>query len=178
MLKYKEAKKAGNEEEAAVLRTMIMGEKFQDNYFRYLGYANIEDTDFLIPSVATTFYSFHLMVILGMFFILVFVLALWFNIKGTIVKHKWFLWTAIFTIPLAYLASELGWAVAEVGRQPWVIQDLMPTTTAVSKISSGSVQITFWLFAIIFTVLLIAEIKIMLRQIKIGPKDIEGGTKS
>jgi cytochrome d ubiquinol oxidase subunit I len=64
--------------------------------------------------------------------------------------------------------------VAEVGRQPWVIQDLMPTMAAVTKISTGAVQVTFWLFAIIFTTLLIAEIKIMMRQIKIGPKT-EGG---
>ena len=82
---------------------------------------------------------------------------------------------AIFTIPLAYLASQCGWILAEVGRQPWVIQDLMPTMAAVTKISTSAVQVTFWLFAIIFTTLLIAEIKIMMRQIKIGPKS-EGGT--
>jgi cytochrome d ubiquinol oxidase subunit I len=64
--------------------------------------------------------------------------------------------------------------VAEVGRQPWVIQDLMPTMAAVTKISTSAVQVTFWLFAVIFTTLLIAEIKIMTRQIKIGPKS-EGG---
>jgi cytochrome d ubiquinol oxidase subunit I len=66
-----------------------------------------------------------------------------------------------------------GWIVAEVGRQPWTIQDLLPTVAAVSNIDASAVQITFWLFAIIFTALLIAEIKIMLKQIKIGPK--EGG---
>jgi len=65
--------------------------------------------------------------------------------------------------------------LAEVGRQPWVIQDLMPTIAAVTKISTGAVRVTFWLFAIIFTTLLIAEIKIMMRQIKIGSKT-EGGT--
>jgi len=63
--------------------------------------------------------------------------------------------------------------VAEVGRQPWVIQDLMPTMAAVSHLESSSVMITFMLFAILFTALLIAEIKILSRQIKIGPK--EGG---
>ena len=77
---------------------------------------------------------------------------------------------------MAYIASQAGWVLAEVGRQPWVIQDLMPTMAAVTKISTGAVQVTFWLFAIIFTTLLIAEIKIMMRQIKIGSKT-EGGTK-
>jgi len=67
----------------------------------------------------------------------------------------------------------LGWIVAEVGRQPWVIQDLMPTFSAVTHLDVTTVQITFWLFVVVFTALLIAEIKIMTKQIKIGPK--EGG---
>jgi cytochrome d ubiquinol oxidase subunit I len=79
-------------------------------------------------------------------------------------------------IPLAYLATQLGWMVAEFGRQPWVIQDLMLTTTAVSNINTASVKITFFLFAFIFTGLLIAEIGIMFKQIKKGPKE-EGGQK-
>ena len=64
-----------------------------------------------------------------------------------------------------WVCSEAGWAVAEVGRQPWTVQDLLPTKAAISEIQSGSVILTFWLFAIIFTVLLIAEVSIMLKQI-------------
>jgi cytochrome d ubiquinol oxidase subunit I len=64
-----------------------------------------------------------------------------------------------------------GWVVAEVGRQPWVIQDLMPTISAVSKVKTGMVQTTFLLFAVTFTILLIAELKIMFAQIKKGPKE-------
>jgi cytochrome d ubiquinol oxidase subunit I len=97
-------------------------------------------------------------------------LALYLIIKNDLSKHKWFLIIAVISIPLAYVASQAGWIVSEVGRQPWVVQDLMPTMSAVTRISSGSVQLTFWLFAILFTVLLIAEIKIMLKQIKTGPK--------
>ncbi len=80
------------------------------------------------------------------------------------------LWIALLSIPLPYIASELGWILTEMGRQPWIIQDLMPVSTAVSQISSGSVITTFILFAVLFTVLLISEISIMVRQIKIGPK--------
>jgi cytochrome d ubiquinol oxidase subunit I len=80
---------------------------------------------------------------------------------------------AIFTIPLVYLASMAGWMVAEFGRQPWVIQDLMPTVSAVSRISTSSVQITFWLFVVLFTALFLAEIRIMLAQIKKGPKEVK-----
>jgi len=69
---------------------------------------------------------------------------------------------------LGYVAQESGWIVAEVGRQPWAIQDLLPVGMAASNITSTSVMITFWLFAVLFTGLLIAEIKIMLKQIKLG----------
>jgi cytochrome d ubiquinol oxidase subunit I len=171
---FKDAKKAGMVAQADSLKTEIMSSDFQKNYFSYFGYGYISDPHTLVPSVPLSFYSFHIMVVLGMYFILFFLMALLYTLKGKIHKHRLFLKAAIWTIPLAYLASQAGWVVAEVGRQPWVIQDLMPTMAAVTKISAGAVQVTFWLFAIIFTTLLIAEIKIMMRQIKIGPKS-EGG---
>lgn len=62
--------------------------------------------------------------------------------------------------------------MAEVGRQPWVIQDIMPTFAAISNIETSSVKITFFLFAVLFTVLLIAELGIMFRQIKKGPEEV------
>ena len=80
-------------------------------------------------------------------------------------KSRILQWLAIAGIPLVWICSECGWITAEVGRQPWIIEGLMPTRAAVSAISSGSVQFTFWLFAFIFTSLLIAEISIMLRYI-------------
>jgi cytochrome bd ubiquinol oxidase subunit I len=173
---FKKAKAEKDTVLAAQLRTDLLDDNFQKDYFKYLGYGHIKDTNFLIPSIPVTFYSFHFMVMLGMLFLLIFVVALFLVIKGKLEKHKWFLLLSIIAIPLAYLASQLGWMVAEFGRQPWVIQDLMPTTTAVSQINSSSVQITFWMFAVIFTGLLIAEIGIMIKQIKIGPKE-EGGNK-
>ncbi len=173
---FKDAKKAGNEEEAELLKTEFMSPAFQDNYFKYFGYGYIEDVNMLIPSVPLSFYSFHIMVILGGYFMFFFIFAFFYAIKTKLREKRWFLRVAIWTIPLAYIASQAGWIVAEVGRQPWVIQDLMPTIAAVTKISSSAVQVTFWLFAAIFTILMIAEIKIMVRQIKIGPK-IEGGAK-
>ncbi|MBA4322052.1 MAG: cytochrome ubiquinol oxidase subunit I, partial [Odoribacter sp.] len=88
----------------------------------------------------------------------------------TIVNKRWFLRVAVFSVPLPLVAGELGWILAEMGRQPWIIQDLMPVSIAVSNIGTGTVQTTFWLFAFLFTALLIAEISIMLKQIKTGPK--------
>jgi cytochrome bd ubiquinol oxidase subunit I len=108
------------------------------------------------------------MVFLGLHFLALFIVILWLTIKNRIENKPVILYTALWTIPLAYIASMLGWLVAEMGRQPWVIQDLLPTIAAVSQLKSSSVQITFWLFALFFTALLIAEISIMVKQIKKG----------
>ena len=79
-------------------------------------------------------------------------------------------WIAIALIPLGYIASESGWLVAEFGRQPWTIQDMLPTWAAVSDLQSGSVMITFFLFLLLFTTMLAVEINILLKQIKKGPE--------
>jgi len=143
---------------------------FREN-FKYFGYGYYfgKDINLLVPSVPISFYSFHIMVLLGSYFLVLFVVILFLTIQDKIEKRRWLLWLCLFTIPLAYIASESGWVLAEVGRQPWVIQDLMPSIAAVSQIDSTSVQITFFLFLALFTSLLIAEIKIMLTQIKKGP---------
>ena len=162
---YKNAKKAGNDSLTKASLAL-----FTENYpnFGYGYYAN-RDANELIPSVPTTFYSFRIMVGLGFHFLALFLVVLILTNKDKIEKKRFILFTALWTIPLAYIASELGWVVAEVGRQPWVIQDILPTIAAVSQIKASSVQITFWLFFILFTGLLIAEIKIMVSQIKKGP---------
>jgi cytochrome d ubiquinol oxidase subunit I len=170
---YKMAKEIGDTESMATLAAMFEDRDFVDNFFRYFGYSYFEHPWQVIPSVPVTFYSFRVMVGLGFFFILLFVLALWFYRRQSLERNRWFLWLALLSIPLAYLASELGWIVTEMGRQPWIIQNLMPVNVAVSNISTGAVQTTFWLFAVLFTSLLIAEVSIMVRQIKTGPKQKE-----
>jgi cytochrome d ubiquinol oxidase subunit I len=77
---------------------------------------------------------------------------------------------AILLIPLAYIASESGWLVAEFGRQPWTIQDMLPTRVAVSDVEGFSVALTFFLFLFLFTLMLCVEISILLKQIKKGPE--------
>jgi cytochrome d ubiquinol oxidase subunit I len=139
-------------------------------YSKYMGYGYLDKPEDVVANVALTFYSFHTMVALGILFILLFILVLYFAMKDTLEDKKWLLYGALFTIPLSYVAQEAGWIVAEVGRQPWAIQDLLPVGMATSSISTTSIMITFWLFAILFTGLLIAEVKIMLRQIKNGPE--------
>jgi cytochrome d ubiquinol oxidase subunit I len=164
----KESIRQGDTAKYLLLKAKFMDNSFQKEYFRYFGYSFLSDPKSLVPNVPITFYSFHIMVFLGFYFILLFILLVTFSMNGTIEKNKILLWFAVWSIPLAYLASQAGWIVAEVGRQPWVIQDYLPTVAAVSHISSSAVQVTFWLFAVVFTALLIAEIKIMTKQIKIG----------
>ena len=143
---------------------------FRKNY-KDFGYGFLPDKESAIPNVPLTFYSFHIMVGLGFYFIILFAIILFFSIKQTIDRKKTWLKIALWSIPLGFIASELGWIVAEVGRQPWTIQDLLPTMASTSHLSTSSVQITFWLFTVLFTVLLIAEFKIMIHQIKSGPKE-------
>lgn len=164
MADYRKAVKAGDEASMQTSRSTL------EENFRYFGYGYIKDPAELIPPVALTFYSFRVMVGLGLFFMLIFVLVLVLGRKEQITKHRWLQKVSLWSIPLAYIASQAGWIVAEVGRQPWVIQDLMPTGAAVSKLSTGSVQLTFFLFLVLFTILLIAEIGIMTKAIKKGPE--------
>jgi cytochrome d ubiquinol oxidase subunit I len=169
LAEYKNAKKAGNDSlaKAALVR-------FQDNYSNFgYGYYDGRDENELIPDVPSTFYSFRIMVFLGLHFIALFIVILILTLKDKIDKKRFILYTALWTIPLVFLTGMFGWTVAEAGRQPWVIQDIMPNIAAVSQLKASSVQITFVIFAIVFTGLLIAEIKIMTSQIKKGPASDE-----
>jgi cytochrome d ubiquinol oxidase subunit I len=173
---YKNAKASGDLVKTDSIKLVFKDPAFQDNYFRYFGYGFVDDVNYFIPNVPLTFYSFHVMVILGFGFILFFAIFLFFSAKGELPKRKFWLKLAPWIIPLAYLASESGWIVAELGRQPWTIQDLLPTVAAVTKIDASAVLVTFLLFAVTFTILAIAEVSIMLKAIKKGP-DNHGGTK-
>lgn len=164
---YKDNRKVGNIAGADSALSVLNAN------FHHFGYGFLEDEHDVIPPIKLTFYAFRIMVGLGFLFVILFIISLWLVLKNRTEKKKWFYYLAIFSIPLAYLATQTGWIVAEVGRQPWVIQDIMPTSAAVSRLTTGSVQLTFFLFAVTFSVLLIAEIKIMVTQIKRGPG--EGG---
>jgi cytochrome d ubiquinol oxidase subunit I len=161
---YRKAVKEKDFEAAQLHRATL------EQNFEYFGYGYIKDPSKLIPSVPLTFYSFRVMVILGGYFILLFIVVLLLGRKGNFLKHKWLQWVCLLSVPLAWIAGQAGWVVAEVGRQPWAIQDLMPTGVAISKLSTASVQTTFFLFLLLFTVLLIAEIRIMMKAIKKGPE--------
>ncbi len=164
--RYKEAK-ANGDETAMNMAYAEFKETFHDFGYAYFDGLPLER---FVPNLSLVFYSFHIMVALGFLFVLIFALTLWYSLKDKIEGKKWLLRVALWSIPLGYLASQLGWVVAEVGRQPWAIQDILPVFKATSHLSVGAVQTTFFLFLILFTILLTAEIRILVKQIKNGPK--------
>ena len=147
------------------------GKAFLAENFKYFGYGYLNAPTDTIPNVPLVFYTFRIMVALGCYFILLFAVVLALVYRDTIDKRRWLLLALVWSIPLAYIASVSGWIVAEVGRQPWTIQDLLPTVASVSRINASSVMVTFFIFVALFTTLLIAELMIVTKQIKIGPKD-------
>ncbi|MDR1004572.1 MAG: cytochrome ubiquinol oxidase subunit I [Prevotellaceae bacterium] len=160
---YHAAKEAGNAAGADIAKQTLQAN------MPYFGYGYINDVNKLVPNVPLTFYAFRVMVILGCYFILFFGVVLFLAYKRDLSRMKWMHWVALLTIPLGYLAGQAGWIVAECGRQPWAIQDLLPVNAAISRLQTGSVQVTFFLFLILFAVMLIAEVMILLKAIKAGP---------
>lgn len=161
---YREAKKNNDSEAMALHKQNI------DQHFAYFGYGYIQAPDDLVPNVPLTFWAFRVMVAAGCYLLLFFLVIYVSGLRSTLQHTRWMQWVGLWTIPVAYVASQMGWVVAEVGRQPWAIQDLLPVGASISRLSTGSVQTTFFLFLILFTVLLIAEVRIMLKAIKHGPE--------
>ena len=157
-------KKTDNSEE----KTMAL--QLFTEYQPFMGYAHITSPEKIIPNVPMIFYSFHIMVMAGFFLIAVVAGLLFFSIKNKVENHKWLLRLGILCFPMALIASMTGWIVAEVGRQPWTIQDLLTTSVSTSNINSMAVILTFWMFFALLSVLVIAEVRIMLAAIKKGPE--------
>ncbi|MEA3547432.1 MAG: cytochrome ubiquinol oxidase subunit I, partial [Thermodesulfobacteriota bacterium] len=163
---YKQAKKDNNDFGAQTALAM-----FRENQ-EYMGFGYLNEPKEAVPPVPLTFYSFHVMVVLGSLFPVICLAFLIFTAKNTIDKQKWLLPIGMVSFFLAHVAGQAGWIVAEVGRQPWTIQDLLPVSVANSNLTTGTIQTTFFMFLVLFTLLLIAEIRIMLSQIKKGPEEI------
>ncbi len=143
--------------------------------FRYFGYGYFDSPEQAVPPVALTFYSFRVMVMLGSFLLLVLVvMAFAASFRPRVLENKWVHYAGMVSLPLVWVCSQAGWIVAEVGRQPWTIQDLLPVGAGISDVPASSVQTTFWIFAVIFTLLLVAEVSIMVRFIaRSSRSDIE-----
>lgn len=162
-----EYKKAMSEKDTA--NALVHKAVLRENY-PHFGYGYLDKPEDIIPNIPIVFYAFHIMVTLGMYFLALFALLVFMLYRRKMQNANWLSYAALFTIPLGYVASQVGWIVAEMGRQPWAIQDVLPLQAAISGISVESVKITVFLFAALFTALLIAEVRIMAKQIKKGPE--------
>lgn len=143
--------------------------KVLDENIEYFGYGYIDSKEELVPPVPLVYWAFRVMVGLGGFLLLLMAVVFWAERRRRLLNMRWLLWVALFSIPLVYFAGQAGWIVAEVGRQPWVIDGLLPVKAAVSSVSVAAVQTTFWLFVAIFTLFLAIEVRILVKAIKQGP---------
>jgi cytochrome d ubiquinol oxidase subunit I len=126
------------------------------------------------PPVNLTFQVYHLMVGLGMLFILLTVLGLIFWWRGTLFEKRWFLWILVFAVIGPTVANEAGWASAEFGRQPWIVYGMLKTHDAASKAVSGREVLTsIVMFGLIYLVLLLTWLYVMNSKIRLGPETVE-----
>ena len=144
-----------------------------DENVQYMGYGHLTKPEDVVPPVGVVFWAFRFMIGIGMLVALVLLLSLIFGWKDKLEGKKWLLWAAIICIPLVYIGGQCGWIVAEVGRQPWTIQGLLPVNVAISNLSAGAVRTTFFVFLAVFALFLIIEIRIMLGAITKGPDTVE-----
>lgn len=128
-----------------------------------------------IPRVTPLFWSFRLMVGLGFAFFALFALAFYYSSRNSCNKKPWLLKWALYFIPMPFLASELGWIVAEYGRQPWAIYGLLPTSDSVSSLSTRSLLLSLGGFILFYTVLLVVELYLMVRFARMGPESLHTG---
>ena len=141
-----------------------------DENVEYFGYGYIDSRQELVPPVGLVYWSFRVMVGLGGALLLLMGVVLWAEYKKRLTSMTWLQWAALLSIPLVYVAGQAGWIVAEVGRQPWVIEGLLPVKAAVSSVSVAAVQTTFFIFVAIFTLFLVIELRILTNAIKKGPE--------
>jgi len=127
-----------------------------------------------IPNVPVLFWSFRFMVGLGFYFIALFAAAFWLSAKRKLDVYRTFLKFCFWTLPLPWIAAELGWIVAEYGRQPWVIEGVLPTALGVSSTSAGNVTFSLLGFAIFYSSLLVADIYLLTKYIRLGPDQTLG----
>ncbi|MCD2451701.1 cytochrome ubiquinol oxidase subunit I [Methylicorpusculum oleiharenae] len=128
-----------------------------------------------IPKVAPMFWAFRGMVFSGVIMLFIFVAAFYFNAKRTAHSKRWLLRLAFYGMPLPWIAAELGWVVAEYGRQPWTIAGILPTHLSSSSLSVDQLYLSLAGFALFYTVLLCIELFLMVKYVKLGPSSLHTG---
>lgn len=128
-----------------------------------------------IPKVWPLFWAFRIMVACGFLMLVIFAFAFWHSARRTPDKPRWLLRLALFSLPLPWIASEAGWFVAEYGRQPWAIGEILPTALAVSSLTAGEVLGTLAAIVVLYSIFLIIEVWLMVRFARKGPSSLHTG---
>jgi cytochrome d ubiquinol oxidase subunit I len=132
-----------------------------------------------VPPLFLTFVSYHNMVLLGMYFVLIMAISAFFLRKGTLWDKPKLLRLLVWSIPLPLAACQLGWIAAEVGRQPWIVYHLMRTRDAFSPVlSEGEVWFSLILFSVIYLFLGVVYVYLLRKKLNAGPEAVEGGEVS
>jgi len=132
----------------------------------------VQDT---IPRVAPLFWSFRVMVGLGFLMLFIFVMSFYYTARRMEFRKKWLLRLALWSIPLPWISAELGWFVAEYGRQPWSIGEVLPVHLSTSTLQTGDLVFSLIGFIGFYTLLLIAELYLMFRYSRLGPSSLHTG---
>jgi len=128
-----------------------------------------------IPKVAPMFWTFRIMVAIAFTILFIFSASFYYVAKRTIAEKKWLLKLALYCIPLPWIAAEMGWFVAEYGRQPWTISGILPTSLSTSNLEPSSVYFSFAGFVGFYTLLLVAELYLMFKYARLGPQSLHTG---
>ena len=121
------------------------------------------------------FWAFRVMDGLGFLMLFIFVAAFNFLARRNLAPQKWLQRLALYSIPLPWIAAEMGWIVAEYGRQPWTISGVLPTMLSVSNIASHDVFASLYAFIAFYSALLVVEMYLMLKYIRLGPSSLHTG---
>jgi cytochrome d ubiquinol oxidase subunit I len=125
-----------------------------------------------VPNVPVLFWSFRLMVALGLFFIALFATAFYLAARHRFLVNRWFLWIAFLSLPLPWLAAELGWIVAEYGRQPWAVDGVLPTFLGASTVPALNVWLSLGGFVVFYSALAVVDVYLLVRMIRRGPEGL------
>ncbi|MDC0609564.1 cytochrome ubiquinol oxidase subunit I [Vibrio sp.] len=128
-----------------------------------------------IPTVWPLFWSFRIMVACGVAMLLVFAASFIQVCRQKITSNKWVLKAALFSIPLPWIAVEAGWFVAEFGRQPWAVGEILPTSVANSALTTGELWTSLFAILALYTAFLIAEVYLMVKFARKGPSSLKTG---
>jgi cytochrome bd ubiquinol oxidase subunit I len=124
-----------------------------------------------VPDVPTLFWSFRVMAGLGFYFIALFAVMFFVAAKRQLDYRRWLLWIAFLSLPLPWVAAEVGWIVAEYGRQPWIIEGVLPTFLASSSVPVSNVWMSLAGFALFYTALLVVDLFLMVKYARLGPAE-------